>query len=657
MNTRFLFRTWIASVILTGSGWSQMSAARQFNEECLDAIRIDFPAPTVHARNLFHCSAAMYDAWAAYDGGSAGLFHNEAATAEDPAAARWEAVSYAAYRVLHARYSSSVNSAATLAALDLRMDALGFDAAVETIIGVSPASVGNRCAAAVLSQGLTDGSNEAGGYASTVNYLPVNAPLVLLNSGTGGLVDPNRWQPLAFDEADNVQAFLTPHWGGVTPFALFDSNDPVPPPFLGGVGDPKFKENNLEVIRYSSHLDADSPEVVDISPGSYGNSELGTNDGAGHALNPTTGAPYAANVVNRGDFGRVLAEFWADGPHSETPPGHWNVLANQVADAPGFEKRIGGLGPIVSDLEWDVKVYLVLNGALHDSAIAAWDVKMKYDYVRPITSIRHMGGLGQSSHPEGPSYHPDGLPLATDLVEVVSSETTAPGQRHEGLTIGTLAIKAWHDDLDGPDTSGVDWISASDWTPYQRATFVTPPFAGYVSGHSTFSRAAAEVLTAMTGSPYFPGGLGAQTVSAGALQFESGPEEDLELQWATYFDAADQAGLSRIYGGIHVEADDLPGRRLGSQAGLASVRRALDLFQGSALSKVECSVARLAEGITLTWPCLANFQYQVQVSSSLAPDDFTDLTTMQGYSGPVARFVDPDVSQGKKFYRIVRAAP
>jgi hypothetical protein len=130
--------------------------------------------------------------------------------------------------------------------------------------------------------------------------------------------------------------------------------------------------------------------------------------------------------------------------------------------------------------------------------------------------------------------------------------------------------------------SGVGWIRAADWVPYQRPTFVTPAFAGYVSGHSTFSRAAAEVLTAMTGSPYFPGGLLEWRVEPGDLVQERGPSRPLTLQWATYSDAADDAGRSRLYGGIHIRADDLAGRRLGAQCGRAAWERALRFFDGSA---------------------------------------------------------------------------
>jgi hypothetical protein len=111
-------------------------------------------------------------------------------------------------------------------------------------------------------------------------------------------------------------------------------------------------------------------------------------------------------------------------------------------------------------------------------------------------------------------------------------------------------------------------VRAKTWNPYQRATFVTPAFAGYTSGHSTFSRAGAEVLTAITGSPYFPGGLGQFTAPANHfLQFEEGPSDTVVLEWASYYDAADQAGQSRIWGGIHITADDFGGREMGAVIG------------------------------------------------------------------------------------------
>ena len=95
------------------------------------------------------------------------------------------------------------------------------------------------------------------------------------------------------------------------------------------------------------------------------------------------------------------------------------------------------------------------------------------------------------------------------------------------------------------------------WVPYQRTNFVTPAFPGYPSGHSTFSRSAAEVLTAMTGSEFFPGGISWYTITN--LVNELGPTQPVTLQWATYFDAADQVGVSRIWGGIHPPVDDFAG--------------------------------------------------------------------------------------------------
>ena len=259
------------------------------------------------------------------------------------------------------------------------------------------------------------------------------------------------------------------------------------------------------MIRRSSQLTTDDGEVIDISPGATGNNTLGSNDGHGYAVNPATGSPYTPALVLRGDFGRCLAEFWADGPSSETPPGHWNVLANKVADHALTIKRIGGVGPVVDDLEWDIKVYFALNASLHDAACAAWGVKRYYDGWRPISCVRYLGGVGQSTDPGLPSYNTNGLPLIPDLIELVTSATVASG-RHAGLTPGKIAIFCWPGQPTDPssEASGVRWIHADSWMPFQRKTFVTPGFPGYISGHSTFSRAAAEVLAAVTGSPFSP---------------------------------------------------------------------------------------------------------------------------------------------------------
>jgi hypothetical protein len=576
-------------------GWT---VARQWNEATLEAIRRDLPAPTVHARNLFHVSAAMWDAWAAYDPDVRGHFVDEDQEADDVEAARNEAISYAAYRILESRYFASVGASDSIPRFDALMRSRCLPVDVTTTEGSSPAAVGNRIAAAVLAAGLDDGSNEASGYAAP-DYSPLNQPLVVAATGAT-MDDPNRWQPLQIEQMvsqngipveDGVQQFIGPHWGHVTGFALPDGGDdglpfdPGTPPRLGDPGsDEEFKISAVEVVELSARLDPGDGETIDISPGALGANPLGTYDGVGHPLNPVTGEPYAPNVVPRADYGRSIAEFWADGPRSETPPGHWNALANTVSDTLDPDLRIGGEGEVVDRLEWDVKLYLALNGANHDAAIAAWGAKGYFDSARPISMIRYMGGLGQSSDPDGPSFHPDGLPLVADQVEVITEETTAPGGRHEALAghEGEIAIRAWMGRPENAETEvgGVGWILAAGWIPYQLPTFVTPSFAGYISGHSTFSRASAEVLTAITGGEFFPGGLGEWTIPAGSLDFEAGPAEDVVLQWATYYDAADEAGLSRLYGGIHIRADDLDGRVIGSRSGKAAWEAATRLFGG-----------------------------------------------------------------------------
>ena len=207
---------------------------------------------------------------------------------------------------------------------------------------------------------------------------------------------------------------------------------------------------------------------------------------------------------------------------------------------------------------------------MHDAAVTAWGIKGWYDYVRPISSLRAMADSGQSSVPNGTSYHMDGIPLEPGYIEVVETSDALAGEDDEH--VGKIKFLSWK----GPtfitdpnvDEAGVDWILAENWWPYQRPTFVTPPFAGYISGHSTYSRSAAEVLTALTGDAYFPGGMSGFEVKANEfLVFEEGPSVDMTLQWATYRDASDQCSLSRIWGGIHPPADDIPGRLIGITIG------------------------------------------------------------------------------------------
>lgn len=573
------------------------SIARRWNEQLLNAIRRDTPRPTVHARNLFHASIAMWDAWAAYDETAAGYVTRERETADEPEQAREEAISYATYRVLSARYSKATGGAVSQACFDAFMAKLGYDAQDDAESGDTPRALGNRIGHAVLDTFADDGSNEANNYAAPEPYVAESANLVVDDPGTRA-TDPVHWQPLVVAQAvtqngiplaAGPQDYVGLQWGSVTPFGL--TRPASDRPYLD-IGTPPISVDSglvdaaVELIRKSSELDVDDGVEIDISPGAYGNNSLGTNDGHGRAQNPATGSAYAPEVVKRGDFTRALAEFWADGPKSETPPGHWNTIANAVADSPDFERRLFGEGDVLDPLAWDVHVYLALNGAVHDAAIAAWELKRVYATARPITLIRYFAQRGQSSDPDAPSYDANGLPLIDGLIELITEQSSAPGQRHEHLAryVGELAVRAWRGEPGDRvhDIGGVGWIRALEWMPYQRRTFVTPAFPGYVSGHSSFSRAAATVLATLTGSDYFPGGLGTFDCDKGYLVFESGPSAPIQLQWATYYDAADQAGQSRLWGGIHIPADDFDGRRIGARVGEAAIERAEPYFDGSA---------------------------------------------------------------------------
>lgn len=215
---------------------SQQSVAREWNEVMLEAIRNDFARPTVHARNLFHTSAAMYEAWAAYDQVAEQYFlgemvHGHFAPFDDfpmPSdldAAQKEAISYAAYRVLTYRFINSPGQPDTQIRFNELMDDLGYDKTFtgSQYEGGNPAALGNYIANVIIDYGKADHANEQNDYENTF-YEPVNPAMNPRNSGNPNLTDPNRWQPLSFesfiDQSGNevpgdVPEFLGPEWGSV----------------------------------------------------------------------------------------------------------------------------------------------------------------------------------------------------------------------------------------------------------------------------------------------------------------------------------------------------------------------------------------------------------------------------------------------------------
>jgi len=623
-----------------GNGQAQdHSIAHEWSENLLEAIRNDFARPTVHARNLYHCSVAMYDIWSLYDTSGVSdrvlagkTVHgftcpfNEFEITGEIGTQRDEAISFAMYRIMRNRFAASPGIGYIYQLIDGFMADRGYDTSIQSVDYEvdGAAALGNYVASCILDYGLADNSNEQNGYVNQF-YQASNPPLVIQFEGNQSIVDYNKWQPLTLDvfidQAGNeiplnTPEFLSPEWGYVSPFALQKEDltiynkdgdeywvyhDPGPPPTIdaiNGEGTSSEYEWGFSLVsKWSAHLDKNDPTIIDISPASIGNiasypqnilelrdfyNDIAGGDvSRGRVMNPKTGLPYVEQLVSRGDYGRILAEFWADGPDSETPPGHWVAILNEIKDHPEYDKRYNGTGEVLDELEYDVKAYLTLSGAMHDAAITAWGAKGYYDYVRPVSAIRALADLGQSTSDTLPSYHPAGFKLEEGLIELVYGGDALAGSN--GENIGKIKLYAWRgpDYIPDPSSSeaGVGWILAENWWPYQRPSFVTPPFAGYVSGHSTFSRAAAEVLTLLTGDEYFPGGMGVFQAPANEfLVFENGPSQNIQLQWATYRDASDQCSLSRIWGGIHPPADDIPGRLMGLEIGVDAFNYAREFF-------------------------------------------------------------------------------
>ena len=636
---RFVFASFFSQITLavavvgllspTNAAAQEPTIAQQWNEALLFSITNDFARPPIHARNLYHTSMAMYDAWAAYDpeaeplllGRTLGSYTSPfngvviPDTPEAVEAARREAISFACYRIILHRFQNAPGAFTIFNNANALMDDLGYNRfnTSTAYVNGGPAELGNYIAQQVINFGFTDGSNESANFANQY-YVPFNGNILPEEPGPGEILDPNRWQAISLtvsiDQSGNVISdppHLAPEWGNVLPFSMDENQmetlerdgqswnvyyNPGHPPYL----DPSeqsgleslYKWNHLMVSVWQSHLDPNDETLWDISPATIGNVPVlpqaleehvdfydffngGTPAAeSGYAVNPVTGQPYEPQLVKRADYGRVLAEFWADGLDSETPPGHWFKIYNEIRHHPLWENRWMGEGDELDQLHYDLLAYVTIGGAMHDAAIAAWSVKGYYDYVRPISAIRYMCSMGQSTDPGLPNYDPAGAPLIPGYIELVAVGDPLAGADNEH--VGKVKLYSWRgpEYIGDPETTyaGVGWILGENWWPYQRPTFVTPPFAGYVSGHSTFSRTAAEVLTLITGDSYFPGGMSNFVAEQNEfLHFEEGPSETIILQWATYRDASDQCSLSRIWGGIHPPADDIPGRLIGQQLG------------------------------------------------------------------------------------------
>lgn len=452
-------------------GRDAATAVVRWNSAALQAVRVTPIGPPMVARALAVVHTCIYDAWSAYDSVAVGTALSDVLRqppVKRSIANKTEAISYAAYAALNDLFPAKSTQFNAL------MENLGFNPDHANGDPTKPSGIGTLAAEGVLAFRHGDGANQLGdrhpgAYSDYTGYVPRNGP--------DQVQDPNYWQPLRVPDGSGgstVQRFLGPHWGLVRPFAMASGAQyrPAGPRRLPYDSDEYLKQC-LEVLSYSANLT---------------------------------------------DTQKVIAEYWADGPNTETPPGHWCLFAQYVSRRDGH------------NLDEDVQLFFILTQALLDASICCWDAKRTYDSVRPITAVR---------------------------------------EQFRGKK-----VRAWR----GPGL-GSGEIDGKDWKPYQAANFVTPPFAEFVSGHSTFSAASAEILKRYTGSDRFGASF---TQAAGASRIEPGvPESDITLSWATFSEAANQAGLSRRYGGIHFAEADLAGRTLGRMVAATVWKTAQGYIQGS----------------------------------------------------------------------------
>lgn len=199
------------------------------------------------------------------------------------------------------------------------------------------------------------------------------------------------------------------------------------------------------------------------------------------------------------DYQKALVEFMRDGPQSVQQAGHWLKFAQDVSRRDNHT------------LDQDVKMYFYNQVVAMDAFIASWDSKMFYDYARPYALVH---------------------------------------EYYEGKT-----ITGW-----GGVGKGMIEMDGSQWRPYSPDTFLCPPFPSYTSGHSTISGGCAEALKLWTGSDEF--GSEAQLV-AGSMTEPNNLGELVTLKFPTFTETAEMAGISRVWGGYHIQADNVAGLKLG----------------------------------------------------------------------------------------------
>ncbi|MEM1159633.1 MAG: DUF6851 domain-containing protein [Pseudomonadota bacterium] len=497
--------------------------------------------PTVASRAYAMMHTAMFDAWSAFNATAATVSFDQEGDNLKPGfgtdAQKIKAMSYAAITVLRDLFPDQEERYQDI------MERLNLPTEDD---GSMEAQIGIDAAEDLLALRGDDGANQAGGYTDTTDY----ANTVLVNKGPLEVVDIERWTPESIPvdpEGPAGQSFLTPHWLEVESFALeedatgetvFDNVRPVAPEVFFRDA---YASSTLNIADKTITLGADA--TIDGTLYTSGTTilieDFDRQDLFDTVINP--GFIEQAEVVidysaNLSDRDKIIAEFWEDGGGTSFPPGAWMSFAQFVSARDG------------NSVDQDAKLFFTMGNAVMDAGIATWEAKVFYDYTRPVRAIRELGELGL---------------IGVDGVDELTGE--------EGFV-----IEAW-----GGNTLGTRTILAENFVTFQDLTAnVSPPFAEYTSGHSAFSAAGAEVLKQFTGSDDFGGSV---TFAPGTILFEDGvPADETTLAWETFTDAAAEAGLSRLYGGIHFEDGDFNGRDLGREVGMSAYETAQAFVDGTA---------------------------------------------------------------------------
>ena len=458
--------------------------------------------PTVASRAYSIVHTAIYDAWAAYDPSAVATQLGD--DLQRPESENTEANKAEAMSFSAYRVLSDLFPE-QVEIFNGVMATLGLDPNNTTTDTSTPAGIGNVSAQALLAFRQNDGSNQLGNdpNGNGTPYSDISGYQPQNPSGNPINIEPWTPENIPIDDPNaRVQNFLTPHWGNVISFSLESGNE------LRPVAPEPFLLVDGEV-----NLDAGTITLPDQSVVPISQEIVGTIINPEFIAQTEQVVNFSANLT---DEQKLIAEFWEDAGGTSFPPGTWMSFGQFVSARDEHT------------LDRDVELFFNLGNAVFDAGVATWEAKVFYDYARPVRIVRELGELG--------------------LIGEFNQE------------LGGFAIEAWA----GPEL-GTQTILATDFLTYQTpGGDPSPPFAEYVSGHSTFSAAGAEILQRFTGDDRFGASV---TFAPGESRFEAGvtPTETVTLEWETFSEASDEAGFSRLYGGIHFEDGDINARSLGRQ--------------------------------------------------------------------------------------------